>query len=155
SQEVADETGTQAASALLLLAQPPAAGMHHLSGPLAAGGILTFRASSEKPPEVSFLELEMVALTAEQRSWYQGKRVQLIGRFIPLDEKSFSLIRYKINCCAADATPLKAAIALDPKVKESLPVARLSNKWVRVTGEVDFVPQPGGSYRVRLWLRPN
>ena len=68
----------------------------------------------------------------------------------------FSLIRYKINCCAADATPLKAVILLDPKGKATLPIQQYRDKWVDVTGVVAFRARPGGAgYGVALILYPN
>jgi uncharacterized membrane protein YcgQ (UPF0703/DUF1980 family) len=68
--------------------------------------------------------------------------VSLRGRFVGTSE-NFTLIRYKINCCAADATPLKAAIFVIPE--QSLPVNELRDKWVRVTGRVQFYQPPGSA----------
>ena len=50
----------------------------------------------------------------------------------------FTLRRFKISCCAADAVPLNAVIMVDPKSKEPLPSSALQGKWVEAIGRVQF-----------------
>ena len=90
---------------------------------------------------VTFVQLQMAAMYPENRQFYEGKTVRLTGRYVGDNDSRFTLVRYKINCCAADAIPLDAVIMLDPesKSKEKLDVDKLRNQWVQVTGRVQFV----------------
>jgi len=98
---------------------------------------------------VNFLELEKAALTHEGRTYYSGKTVRLSGKYQGIAENRFTLVRYKINCCAADAIPLNAIILVDPTGVPAQPsLARLdettyNNKWVLVTGRVRFLNRKG------------
>lgn len=92
---------------------------------------------------VTFTQLERAAGTVESRSFYEGKTVRLTGRFVGDDDKRFTLIRYKINCCAADAVPLNSVIMVDPKISERIPLQKLRNQWVQVTGKVQFLKKIG------------
>ena len=92
---------------------------------------------------VTFTMLEKASATEETRSFYEGKIVRLNGRFVGDDDKRFTLIRYKINCCAADAVPLNSVIMVDPKSSEKLPLQKLRNQWVQVTGKVQFLKKLG------------
>ena len=94
--------------------------------------------------DVRFLDLEMAAMYPELRNFYAGKNVRLSGKYSPLDDSHFTLVRYKINCCAADAIPLNAVIWLDSAQVTDPRQARLSpdqmrNKWVIVEGRVHFI----------------
>lgn len=105
-----------------------------------AGGDITGNADG-RDLKIGFLELERASFTREQREFYEGGRVTLEGVFVPHNGgKSFGLVRYKMNCCAADSIPLSAVTMMDPKAvpeDEKLPEG-LSGKWVRVTGIVQF-----------------
>jgi hypothetical protein len=109
--------------------------------------------------ELSFKELEGVASTPEQRTWYSGKIVRLVGQFVPspYGERVFSLVRMKMNCCAADAIPLQATIMVDPKSKEVPNGADLRMKWVEVKGQLSFHPLKSGNreeWKTLLLVRP-
>jgi len=75
---------------------------------------------------------------AEERNFYNGKMVAIVGRYVGDNERYFYLTRYKINCCAADAQPLKAPIGLPDQAPEKLAYKELQGKWVKVTGQVRF-----------------
>jgi hypothetical protein len=98
---------------------------------------------------VGFLELERAALSQTQRDFYAGQRVQLTGQYVGDDDKRFTLVRYKMNCCAADAIPLKAVIVLDnkqmpdPSNSPRLDPKKYRNKWVRIEGVVQFLKRKG------------
>jgi hypothetical protein len=90
-------------------------------------------------PELGFRELEGAAYSQERRDLYEGKTVRLKGQFAPSgNDRMFSLVRFKINCCAADAIPLSAVIMIDPDSKETLNPAQYAGRWVEVTGQVQF-----------------
>ena len=107
---------------------------------------------------VTFVQLQMAAMYPENRQFYEGKTVRLTGRYVGDGDSRFTLMRYKINCCAADAIPLDAVIMLDPdaKSKEKLDVDKLRNQWVQVTGRVQFVQRKDrpGEYATALILSP-
>jgi hypothetical protein len=89
--------------------------------------------------ELSFRELEGAAFSPERRSLYEGRTYKLKGQFAPSgNDTMFTLVRFKINCCAADAVPVPAIIMIDPASKERLDVASYQGKWVEVTGQVQF-----------------
>lgn len=103
---------------------------------------------------VNFLQLERAAQNADARQLYEGKTVTLVGRFAGDKEKSFTLIRYKMNCCAADAVPLNAAIFVDPKSPAKLRPKEWAQKWVKVKGQVQFLKMKDGQYVTALVLKP-
>jgi len=105
---------------------------------------------------VGFLQLEMAAMTAESRNHYEGKTVRLIGKYVGEEEKRFSLIRFKINCCAADAVPLNAVMMVDPAAQEKLAWKKYRNNWVQVTGRVHFLQRKDGDqFMTALVLYPD
>jgi len=110
--------------------------------------------SGGKADGVSFLQLERAASNPEARGLYDGKTVQLVGKFVGDHDKRFTLIRFKMNCCAADAVPLNAAIMVDPQSQARLDYRHWSGKWVEVNGEVRFLQsRDGKSYLAALILR--
>jgi uncharacterized membrane protein YcgQ (UPF0703/DUF1980 family) len=94
---------------------------------------------------VTFVQLEQAALSEDLRNFYEGKTIRLEGRYVAEDSAHFTLVRFTMNCCAADAIPLKALIILDrAKSKEPL-ASSLNNKWVQVIGQVQFLKMRDGS----------
>src|SRR5262249_37095629 len=154
SEEEAHEFNYRTLSVLLLNASPTPGAPHYFNGPLAGSAIWTVRASREKPPEVSFLQLEMAAYAPESRAFYEGRRVQLIGQFSGSGTE-FTLLRYKWNCCAADATKLNARIEVDPTKGQPPNAPKSQPKWLNATGQVRFLPTPAkGGYMTSLFLSP-
>lgn len=110
-------------------------------GPLMAAPALYIETKGEAQ-KVQFKELERASFTPDTRQHYQGRTVILTGQFAPgPNDKRFTLVRYKINCCAADAINLNAVIVIDPSAEDTLSVK--ANQWVQVTGRVQFSPKPG------------
>jgi hypothetical protein len=114
-------------------------------------------------PELGFKQLEMAASSPELRAENTGKTVKLIGRYAGSDDRRFSLTRYTISCCPADAVSINAVIMVDPHAKERLDWKRLDGKWVEVTGQVRFLTRSNpahpskAEYRsaVILFPKPN
>jgi uncharacterized membrane protein YcgQ (UPF0703/DUF1980 family) len=95
---------------------------------------------------VTFVQLEQAALSEDSRNAFEGKTIRLDGRYVAEDSSHFTLVRFTMNCCAADAIPLKALIVVDrSQSKEPLDSNRLNNKWVQVTGQVQFLKMRDGS----------
>jgi hypothetical protein len=104
--------------------------------------------------ELGFKELEAAARTPRSREEHSGKRVRLIGQFVGDDEKRFTLSRFQMKCCSADSIPLNSVIMIDPNVKDKLKPKELRNKWVEVTGQVQFLNRPMQNDPSRLEYLP-
>jgi hypothetical protein len=107
---------------------------------------------NEKAMEMSPLRLENAAQSPQQRVYLKDKLVYMSGRFSGSD-RGFTLIRYKMGCCAADAIPLKAYLVPED-TKKSVPAQNYQDKWVRVTGRVDFRPDGKGGFVPFILLAP-
>jgi hypothetical protein len=154
SEKDRDLWSTKATQAVGLLgAVTPGASMP--DSVVATWAMLLLNASDEAP-EVRFTQLESASLAEPLRQFYEGKRISIVGRFTG-NTTAFRLTRYKMNCCAADAQPLNVTFYLAPTATETLQVTRYQDKWVRVTGQVQFVPNPAakGAYKVLVQLSPN
>jgi uncharacterized membrane protein YcgQ (UPF0703/DUF1980 family) len=105
---------------------------------------------------VTFVQLEQAALSQDLRDFYEGKTIRLLGKYVAQDSDHFTLVRFTMNCCAADAIPLKALTVVDrSKSREPLEHNRLNNKWVEVTGQVQFLKlRDGSSFVPAIIIQP-
>jgi hypothetical protein len=88
--------------------------------------------------ELGFGELQGAVYDKDRRELYEGKTVRIKGQVAPTgNDQIFSLRRYKIRCCAADAVPLDAFIMIDPASKEHIDASWVG-QWVEVKGQVQF-----------------
>src|SRR6185437_790755 len=94
---------------------------------------------------IGFTKLQQASLSPEQRDYYEGKTITLTGQYAGNDPKRFTLVRFKIACCAADAVKLNAVIMVDPNSAESIDPDRYRNKWIEVRGRIHFIQRPGGN----------
>jgi hypothetical protein len=92
---------------------------------------------------VGFLELQQASLSPESRDFYEGKTVALTGQYDGRDPKRFTLVRFKIACCGADAVRLNSVIMVDPKSSATVDPDSYRNKWVEVKGRIKFFQKPG------------
>ena len=90
---------------------------------------------------VGFAELQQASLTPESRDYYEGKTITLTGQYAGNDSKRFTLVRYKIACCAADAVKLNAVIMVDPNSTEKVDPDMYRNQWVEVTRPRPLLPE--------------
>jgi hypothetical protein len=105
--------------------------------------------------EIGFSALQQASLSPESRDYYEGKTVSLTGQYKGHDPKRFTLVRYKIACCAADAVPLNAVIMVDAASGEQIDPDKYRNKWLEVTGRIHFLQKPGSNeYITALVLYP-
>jgi hypothetical protein len=126
----------------------PADGLSGAGQQVAASSVAGPNAVKDKGEDfsVTFVQLEQAALSEDLRTFYEGKTIRLLGKYVAQDSDHFTLVRYTMNCCAADAIPLKALTVIDrSKSKEPLESNRLNNKWVEVTGQVQFLKMRDGS----------
>ena len=74
-------------------------------------------------------------------------------------KQAFTLTRYTMTCCVADARPLNVVIYVASGSGQTLPVNQLAKKWVRVTGQVQFLmakgPQGREQWRSAVVLTPS
>src|SRR5262249_22643439 len=71
----------------------------------------------------------------------KGQTIRVTGMYVGDDRARFTLTRFKVNCCAADAIPVNAIIMinLESQQKFQLDPVKYKNKWVTVTGRLDFL----------------
>jgi hypothetical protein len=103
------------------------------AGPLGGAVALVAGGGRGSVGELGFRELEQAAFSPDQRDYFEGKRAEIRGQFAPSnDPRTFTLVRFKINCCAADLIPLNVLIRCEE------PVRRARNEWVKVGGTIHF-----------------
>jgi uncharacterized membrane protein YcgQ (UPF0703/DUF1980 family) len=79
--------------------------------------------------------LEAMANNASDRSYYKGKLVKVRGQYLPQSEFAFSVVRFRVQCCAGDAIPVRIAVIS----KESIAALNLKPQaWFEVTARVEF-----------------
>jgi hypothetical protein len=100
--------------------------------------------------DVNFKDLEAIARNDDMRRDMLGKTIRVRGQFAPSpgSEQMFTLVRFRIQCCAADAIPLNVPIV----TRESLAQRSDLNvsDWVKVTGIVGFQKMNNGQYTTIL-----
>jgi uncharacterized membrane protein YcgQ (UPF0703/DUF1980 family) len=92
---------------------------------------------------VNFKELEAASYTTRSREEWEGKTVEVLGQYAPnrQDDHYFGLVRFRIQCCGADALQLNVIIVCnDPVTKFQ------QGQWVNVVGRVEFHMGPSGRY---------
>jgi len=140
----------RALTAIGLLASPMA------PAPLLAATVLP---EDEVLEGLRFSELEPAAFDAGTRKRYEGKLGTLEGMLVASpDFQRFNIARYRMNCCAADAIRIDAAVLVDPSwTGESLDVKKRHQKWVKVKGRIHFFPKPNspGEYVGALIVIPD
>ena len=68
--------------------------------------------ANEPARDIKFKNLEATGETAASREFWNDKLVSVVGQFYPSSNSQnvFFLVRYKINCCYADALPRRVAM---------------------------------------------
>jgi hypothetical protein len=127
---------------LFILGLPAVGGMNTSNVKDMSGGVDDVRKAGEKGNNftIGFGTLEIASRNPATRDAIAGTTVQLKGQYKGDNPERFTLVRYKINCCAADAIPLKAVIMVDPEKSGKFRVdpAKYNGKWVQVTGQLQF-----------------
>jgi len=89
----------------------------------------------DKVEVLGFPELQDWARDRGMRQEWEGKIGRLKGQFVPgRDDHQFSLARFRIRCCAADAIQLNAVLYS----KERIDVPTMQGQWVEVEGVIQF-----------------
>jgi hypothetical protein len=100
-------------------------------GALAARQASDALAGDVQPVNVKLLEA--MASSAAEREYWKGKTIQVRGQYAPQSDRVFSLVRFRIQCCAGDAVQIDIPVL----AKDSITHVK-SQGWVEVTGRVDF-----------------
>ncbi len=86
---------------------------------------------------VDFKTLEQSAYDSDRnRARWKSKMVKVRGQYVPMGEQAFSLVRFRMQCCAADAVDVSIPV-FSGQPLEGID----ANEWVEVIGKVDFVPR--------------
>lgn len=106
--------------------------------------------SSALAEPIRFLTLKNVAGDNDNRDDWDGKWVTVKGQFAPnrQHDHQFTLVRFKIRCCGADAVPLNVPMVC----KERLQGLK-QGEWVNVTGRIRF--QKSGDSFITVLRVPN
>jgi uncharacterized membrane protein YcgQ (UPF0703/DUF1980 family) len=108
--------------------------------------------------EVDFRQLAAAPYTKQSRALYEGKTAILRGEYLPIasNDRMFTVVRFKMNCCSADRVPLPAVIILDRNSTEKIPHG-LEGKWVAVRGQIQFQQSPDmpDVWKTVVVLRPD
>jgi hypothetical protein len=101
---------------------------------LALAGLTVTAHEEEKPYFIEFAELNKAAYVPQLRAELHGKTRLLLGQFVTGNtDNTCSLVRIKMQCCAADAQPLNVVIIAPDKLTDVKPLS-----WVEVEGQVQF-----------------
>lgn len=96
---------------------------------------------TEKVITIDYKEIQEAASWPAKRDFYGGRRIRVKGQYMPgAASNSFSLVRLKITCCAADVTPLKMVIESPNGVPKLDPL-----EWVQVEGQIEFRQRTDGN----------
>lgn len=104
--------------------------------------------TAEEPArKIDFQVLEQAAL---RREAWDGKTVSVVGQFRPnvQSQREFSLMRFRIKCCAADAIPLDVPIVCKEPVVSVPPM-----QWIQVTGQIEIQKREGSENSYMTVLR--
>lgn len=89
---------------------------------------------------MSFADLREAAYDESKREALAGKVGIIEGKFRAIGQNQCTLYKLKMTCCAADTVPLKIRIITPTAVS-----GFNDGDWVRVKGEVRFLPIPNSS----------
>lgn len=93
------------------------------------------RGSAKVP---SFQALLHASQSPEGRAHYEGTEVWLIGRILGIQSDRFTLIRYRMTCCAADASVMKAGVCVEGAMPGTLLTKEWEGKHVKIRGHLQF-----------------
>ena len=115
------------------------------------------RKKSDTVLQKTFKQLEQASQSVDAREGLEGTKISVTGMFVGDDPHRFTLVRYKINCCAADALPLNAIIMINPadQAKYKLNPAEYQRKWVSVEGYVHFLRRSNNEYLTAVFVHPS
>lgn len=121
---------------------------------LAVAAALKLDSGLGRPIRIDVKALESAAAYPDRRDSLQGKTVIVTGQFAPsASDNMFSLVRFRIQCCAADRIKLDVPILSKYPLSDLRPPLK-QDEWVEVTAKVDFRAAPGSSAFKTVLLVP-
>lgn len=99
---------------------------------------------------LDFKTLEGLAANPMARDEWQGKMIKVKGQYAPLSPRIFDLVRYRIQCCGADAVAYRVPVGCKEDVIDIKP-----NSWVQVAGRIDFRKRQGSDAYMTILLAPS
>jgi hypothetical protein len=95
---------------------------------------------------LDFKSLYLLGFDREQQREWEGKKVQVVGQFAPRrpSDPYFTLVRFRIQCCAGDAVQLSIPVIFESGTVRDIKHHPRANDWVAVTGRVEFQEVRGG-----------
>jgi hypothetical protein len=103
--------------------------------------------------EMDCKQLESAATVPQARETLKGKTVRVRGQFAPSNDRVFSLVRFRIQCCAADRIRINVPMISKNSLND-LKIPLKENDWVEVTAKVDFRMAPGDRNYTTVLLVP-
>lgn len=102
---------------------------------------------------LDFKELDRAAFLEDQREYFEGKTGVLKGQFVPgSDPRTGRLVRFKMQCCAADAIALKVQLISPEPLADVQPPLK-PGQWVEVKGQIQFRKNTANEFVPVLQLR--
>jgi uncharacterized membrane protein YcgQ (UPF0703/DUF1980 family) len=96
---------------------------------------------------LDFKSLYALALDLDRQAEWAGRNVRVVGQFAPRQPSDpfFTLARFRIQCCGADAVQLTIPVLFARGAVQDIKGRPRSNDWVAVTGRVEFREMPGAN----------
>jgi hypothetical protein len=135
--------------ALGALTNPNRKAMSLLAGAPAMTKVL--RKGEPRELRLGFKELSEAAAMPVRHEAYEGDIGIIRGEFAPIPgtNHEFTLVRWNMTCCRADA------IMLETRIVAPEPVRDLDRQWVQVSGVISFQQTEKGKWIPVLTLRSN
>jgi DUF1980 C-terminal domain len=86
--------------------------------------------------------LEGIAEKKTDRDYWKGKAIRVRGQFVPQSTRVFSLVRFRIQCCAGDAIQVSIPVVAKDNLANIKPPS-----WVEVDGRIDFRADANGAHK--------
>jgi hypothetical protein len=93
--------------------------------------------------QTDFKALEALAFNPLTQKEWKGLTVRAWAQIAPVNDRHFTLVRYRIQCCGADAVAVKIPVVLSRGSLFEVPDRPRHDDWVKVTGRIDFREQIG------------
>ncbi len=103
---------------------------------------------------IDFKNLEALAYNPLLQKDWQGKAVRVLGQFAPGNNRQFTLARFRMQCCGADAVQVNLPVVLAHGTLDDVPSRPQKNDWVAVKGRVDFRKMAGRAGEVTVLVVP-
>ena len=131
------------------LSNPNRKAMSLLAGAPAMTKVL--RKGEPRELRLGFKELSEAAAMPARHEAYEGDIGIIRGEFAPLpgSDREFTLVRWNMTCCRADA------IMLETRIVAPEPVRVQEQQWVQVSGVISFERTEKGKWIPVLTLRSN